>query len=415
MSTTPVAGRAIWFFVSNVVNAGITFMTMILLARILSPTEYGVLAIFFTFTAVLTSLIGLSLDGSISVAYFKRSAEEVSSHVSSSLALIAITFVGLTVLIFLLAQPLTTFLNLPIEWLIFGLVCSAAQAVVNIKLTLWMVKGAATRYATFQIMQSIMLAGLTAAMIFGVSMTWESRACALVVTNFITACISVLMLIKDGECSKKIYTSEMRLALRFGVPLLPHMCGILLFSSADRFIVNGLLGPAATGQYQLAAQIGLIVLVGIDAINKAFSPWLYNHLGDATDANRRYIVKLTYLYFAGAIIVSAMFFLLPWNIASLFGGEKYSDAGTLVPYFILGQCLGGMYYMVVNYIFYTGRTGYLSVTTLISGLIGIVSCYTLIDKIGLIGAAIAFVISKIIHFMLTWIISARIFPMPWRL
>ena len=415
MSDTPIAGRAIWFFVSNVVNAGISFLTMILLARVLSPVEYGVLAIFFTFTAVLTPLIGLSLEGSVSVAYFKSTAKELCLHVSSCITIIVIILASSTSMFILFAEPLASWLHLTIKWLLLGLVCAAAQAIVNIKLTLWMVKGKATRYAIFQIVQTVMLASLTAAMIFGVAVGWESRAWALVVTTIAFGFVSVIMMLKEGECSRKFSASEMKLALRFGVPLIPHVCGAQLFTSADRFVVNGLLGPAAAGLYQLAAQVGSIIMVATDAINKAFSPWLYRHLGNATDNERRKIVKITYLYFVVALILSAIFFIIPWNIAELFGGINYYDAGPLVPYFILGHCIGGMYFMVVNYIFYTGRTGHLSVATLMSGLIGIGTGYVLVDHIGLIGAAIAFVVSKLTHFLLTWLISARAFPMPWLL
>lgn len=415
MSANPIAGRTIWFLVSNVINAGISFLTMILLARVLSPTEYGVLAIFFTFTTVLTPLIGLSLEGSISVAYFKRTVEDLRIHVSSSIALITIIFAGLSLMTVLFSAPLASWIHLTIKWLLLGLVCALGQAMVNIKLALWMVKGAAKRYAFFQIVQSVMLASLTAAMIIYVAKNWESRAWALVATTCLFGCGSVFMMVRDGECSRKVSAFEMGLALRFGVPLIPHICGALLFTSADRFVVNGVLGPAATGLHQLAAQIGSIVMVGTDAINKAFSPWLYRHLSDSTDATLRKIVKLTYLYFIAAIAVSTLFFMIPLNIASIFGGSNYSDAGPIVPFFILGHCIGGMYFMVVNYIFYTGRTGYLSAATLISGMIGLTAVFVLVGKIGLLGAGIAFVISKSVHFLLTWLISSRIFPMPWLL
>ncbi len=415
MSANPIAGRTIWFLVSNVVNAGISFVTMILLSRVLSPTDYGVLAIFFTFTTVLTPLIGLSLEGSISVEYFKRTVEELRIHVSSCIALIAIIFAGLSLMAILFSAQLASWLHLAIKWLLLGLVCSLGQAIVNFKLALWMVKGAAKRYAFFQIVQSAMLASLTAVMIIYAEKDWESRAWALVVTTFLFGCGSLFMMIRDGECSRKVCTFEMRLALRFGVPLIPHTCGALLFTSADRFVVNGLLGPAATGLHQLAAQIGSIVMVGTDAINKAFAPWLYSHLSDSTHVTLRNIVKLTYLYFIAAIAVSTLFFMIPLNIASIFGGSNYSDSGPLVPFFILGHCIGGMYYMVVNYIFYTGRTGYLSAATLISGLIGIGAGYFLVGQVGLIGAGIAFAISKLTHFLLTWLISARVYPMPWLL
>jgi O-antigen/teichoic acid export membrane protein len=405
--------RTIWFLVSNVVNAGISFLSMIFLARVLSPTEYGTLAIFFTSTAVLTSLVAVSVDGSVSIAYFRRSREELRVHISSGIALIFMVSASAALMVILYSAELTAWLHLPFEWLLLGLACAVAQAIINIKLVLWMVMGAARRYAAFQIGQGLVLACITTALVLGADIGWKSRATALVVTNGIFLLVAIYMIIRDDECVRAFSFKELRYALNFGVPLLPHICGALLFSSADRFLVNSLLGATATGLYQLAAQIGSIVMIVTDAVNKAFSPWLYLHLEEATDSMRRKIVGFTYVYFLIVLLVSLFFFMVPWNLAEYFGGRVYASAGLLVPLFILGHCIGGMYFMVVNYIFYVGRTVYLSVATLVSGLVGLGVAYVLISYVGVVGAGVAFVVGKSIHFILTWIISARIYPMPW--
>lgn len=415
MSARHSSERAIWFMVSNVTNAGVTFLTMILLARALTPQQYGSLAIYLTFSGIATSVLSFSLDGSVSVSYFKRTTEELRIHVSSCIVMIGVFLLALCATVVFISKVFGISLYLEPLWILIGLICGAAQAIINIKLALWMVKGEAIHYALFQVSQTFIIACVTLAFVYYSEMGWESRAWAQILITLIFGFIVIWMMLRDGETGKKISINEMRRGAKFGVPLIPHVCGAILFTSADRLLVNSLLGSAATGLYQLAAQIGSIVMVGTDAINKAFAPWLYRHLEHTTDQIKRKIVVLTYCYFGFALALSAIFFMVPLNFALMFGGKEYLNAGALVPIFILGQCIGGMYFMVVNYIFYVGNTRYLSVATLTSGIVGIMSAYVLIGHFGLIGAAIAFPISRLFHFLTTWLISSRLYPMPWLL
>lgn len=278
-----------------------------------------------------------------------------------------------------------------------------------------MVEGNAILYAFFQLGQSITFTAVTFLLISLTNLGWYSRSWAMIITNSIYFSIGLYSLIRSGQCLGKICVTETRSALGFGLPLIPHVFGSILFSSADRFLVNALLGPASTGLYQLAAQIGSIVFLTADAINKTFSPWLYKNLGEVSPEFKRRVVKLTYIYFFVAITLGVSSYLIPINVATLIGGPNFSGANQLIPYFVLAQCIGGMYFMVVNYIFFTGKTSFLSISTLASGAIGVLSGYFLINKFGILGGGFAFIISKTFHFFLSWVISAKVYPMPWNL
>lgn len=97
----------------------------------------------------------------------------------------------------------------------------------------------------------------------------------------------------------------------------------------------------------------------------------------------------------------------------LIAGEKYSAAVDVIGWLALGQAFHGMYMMVTNYIFYSKRTGLLSLSTITAGLINVWLLMILIPFMGLKGAAIAFAISQSIKFLLTWYIAHLRHPMPW--
>ena len=80
---------------------------------------------------------------------------------------------------------------------------------------------------------------------------------------------------------------------------------------------------------------------------------------------------------------------------------------------MLGQVFNGMYLMVTNYIFFSKRTGLLSIATMFSGVVNLVLLLILIRQFGLEGAAYAFCISMGLRFLLTWFVAQKRHPMPW--
>lgn len=46
-----------WSFVDNIANSGITFLVGLILARLLSPSEYGIMAMITIFIAISNSII----------------------------------------------------------------------------------------------------------------------------------------------------------------------------------------------------------------------------------------------------------------------------------------------------------------------------------------------------------------------
>jgi Na+-driven multidrug efflux pump len=84
-----------------------------------------------------------------------------------------------------------------------------------------------------------------------------------------------------------------------------------------------------------------------------------------------------------------------------------------VGWLALGFLFSAMYYMVTNYIFYTRRTAWLAGITFLTAAINIPLTYFLILTSGAVGAAQATAISLGLSFLFTWLVSQRVYPMPW--
>jgi O-antigen/teichoic acid export membrane protein len=95
-------------------------------------------------------------------------------------------------------------------------------------------------------------------------------------------------------------------------------------------------------------------------------------------------------------------------------GKEFLGSGELIIYLALGFAFGGCYYMVVNYIFFANRTECLALITFSSGLLKIPITYIFVQEMQLEGAAIAFLTTNIITFLGAWVLSNRVYKMPWQ-
>src|SRR5690606_12715972 len=129
------------------------------------------------------------------------------------------------------------------------------------------------------------------------------------------------------------------------------------------------------------------MLLIFDAVNKAYIPWLYERLQRDQMAEKRQIVRYTYIYFGICLVLAGLGFVCGPFFIRLLAGEQYAAAGEVIGWLVLGQSLSGMYLMVTNYIFFSKRTAMLSLATITSGLLNVGLLLLLIEPLGLLGAA----------------------------
>jgi len=99
---------------------------------------------------------------------------------------------------------------------------------------------------------------------------------------------------------------------------------------------------------------------------------------------------------------------------TFFGSKDIYFAYKYVLWIALGYAFQGMYFMVGLYIFYVKKTYILAWVTFSSAGVNIVLNYFFIKANGAIGAAQATTITFFVQFIMVWILSAKVYEMPWR-
>jgi O-antigen/teichoic acid export membrane protein len=186
-------------------------------------------------------------------------------------------------------------------------------------------------------------------------------------------------------------------------------------TALDRFFLTSLVGLDQTGNYTVAYQLGAVISLITVSFNNAYVPWLFDKLNKNDFQIKRKIVRFTYLYFFLLSIGAVLLLLLFPLIVNIFVSNNYSSINTYSAFIVFGFVFQGMYFMVTNYITYAEKTYILAVITISTGLLKIPIAYFSIIKFGAVGASFSYFITFFIFFIATWILSARVYKMPWLL
>jgi|AZII01.1.fsa_nt_gi O-antigen/teichoic acid export membrane protein len=407
------SGAAI-YLVTSLMNAAIPFMLLPILTRYLEPEEYGQIAMFQVLVNALAAVVGLNTVGAANRRFFDHDGNEgTPTFLGGCLLILFWSLLATLILSFLFSPLLSEFLGLPHIWIMLAPLMAAGMYIVKLRLGQWRVRQQPIKFGALQIAMSLLNATFSIALVVYFAYGAPGRMTGELLAPLCFSVISLWLLYRDGLLRFTYDKNQIKDALRFGTPLIPHVLGGFLLFSVDRLIINQQLGLAQAGIYMVGVQISMGVSICIDAFNKSYSPWLMGELKKNDRQSDKKIVRFTYLYFAGAIVAAGLGFLIgPWLI-DLVAGNKYTGAGEVVGFLLAGQCVKGMYYMVVNYILYSKKTSYLSLLTILSGSLNIGLMLLLIPVFGLEGAGYAFLTSSLLLFLGGWIISARVHPMPW--
>lgn len=256
-----------------IATSAIGFGAVMILTRMLSPAEYGVIGIFFSILYFVAPMVSLSADGLIGVSKAKLDLQGYRTFQEAYICLAYTCFVVAQVL-FLVAWVADVYKDLLIAGVpLFGLVrflsgMAAAEYVVEERPVV---------YGTFTLVTSGLSLILAVALIklFG---AWGGFR----IISMCTADALILVVRFRGRLGillRPHWNSEMATqVLRFGLPALVAVAGAWALNEADKVIVAHELGMEAAGVYAAASALAAIMMTFTQALTNALYPELFRKL-----------------------------------------------------------------------------------------------------------------------------------------
>ena len=415
-NSTFAKGAGAYLFASTL-NAAIPFLLLPVLTRYLEPSEYGEVAVFQVWVALIGAFCGLSVHGAATRKYydFDQPDKQMGEFISACLSILLLS----SSFVFLLVLPFSFWISKTIglswHWLMIGIPFAFCNFLVQIRLGQWQVRKQPKKFGVFQISMGLGNMMLSLILVVALTMGVDGRLMGYSGAILTFGLLAVLLLKRDGLIKPVIRFDYVKEALSYGVPLIPHVMGAFLLVTIDRAVISSKLGLDAAGHYMVAAQLAMVMGIFVESVNKAYVPWLYGKLKDGSQSSKVSVVKFTYGYGAFLVFCAVLAFLIGGEVLVFLAGDRYQPAALLLGWLILAKCMHGMYYTATSYIFYSKRTGLIAKITITTGILNVIMLVLLIDIFGLVGAAWASALSMSIQWLVTWLVAAYLVNMPWKL
>ncbi len=405
------------YFLGEVLNRLVPFLLIPVLTRYLTPDEYGIVGLFAVVLGIIGPLSHLNLAGAVGRFYFEREASisDFPNFIANCLYLSTAGAIVIGLLALTFADPIGSLSSFPPSWLWSVIVVSYGNSLGLVILGLWQMRQQARPYILFMFLRTVMNFGLAITLVVYYGFNWTGPIVAQVLSMSIFGVVAIWLLVRGGWIKLGWNRQYAKLALSFGLPLIPHAIGSLLVALVDRVFISHACGLAGVGIYTVSYQISMVVLFATDSFNRAWVPWFYQKLTERDPRTLARIVRATYFYFLAVLTATVLFGLLIPPALKYFVGVQYAESSKYVLLLAIAFAFQAMYKMVTNYIFFSKRTYLLAYITGAVAVFNISLCILLIPRYHLYGAAVATLLSYLATFIVTWIVAARCYAMPWRL
>ncbi len=345
------------FSVFSFFNKGIAFFLLILLARYITPNDYGELNLFNTVVMFLGYIVGLSTSGYFSVSFFKSNSKLQLCEDFTAICIITVTFSFCIVLLFSVFRDFfSELLKIQILHLFMGVAISFADVFILLLLDFLRVQEKILKYGLI----SCSFAGLnllvTIYLVVFADLNWEGRVYAQLLCNLLYMVIAIGWLYKYRLfCMPKCLDVYKKIIL-WSLPLIPHSASGWIKIGLDRYIIENTHSMADVGLFSFAMNIaGVMIMVGV-AFNQTNSVNLYQTLSsDMSLADKYNSLRKKEKYFAIIYTIVAVLILIGGVVLITLIMPQYSES---IPYFLILTVYGLLqcfYLLECNYLFYFGK------------------------------------------------------------
>ena len=398
-----------FFSLFSFINQGFLFLLMLVLANYLVPSEYGYISLYSTVVMVVNLFVCLSMDGFLSVAYFKPGGKDNVGQVISCTLYTSLTIIFLNFVVLLLfGESISARLYLPLHIILITFVVSFFNVFFSIANNLNRINGKVVAYGLMSCGKALSLCLLCICFIKYGMLGWKGRPYADIICAVGFGAPCILLFMAKGYIGK-VKVSYWKSILAWRLPLLPHIATSFIKQGLDRYIINTSHSIYDVGIFCFALNLtNIIITIGV-GFNQVNSIDIFKVLGDKQISNelkketlqkQTKKIWLIYTFTSILVVISCVVFvplLLPNYSPSLYYFVILAFSG-------YANCI---YYLYCNYLFYFDKTKQLMYITFLSAIIHLLLSLTL-TRYSLYYTSIIYVLSQAIVTIIVMIVSKKL-------
>lgn len=191
-------------------------------------------------------------------------------------------------------------------------------------------------------------------------------------------------------------------AFNYSWPIVPHGISQVLLSQFDRIMIRSLVGITEVGLYSLPGSLKSILLIIVESLSTTWTTWVYEKLEKNNVEKIQYVSKLLMMIFV--ILTVGMLSLIP-ELIYILGGTAYNDSKYVAIPIIIEAFVIALYNIVVPIEYYTKKTHFIMLGTMLAGVLNVVLNYFCIKKYGYVAAAYTTLFAYLCYLLFHTLIS----------
>jgi len=391
----------------------ISLLLLPLYTAFLTPADYGVLQICNVLSSMIITIILMGTSSALFKVYYNDEDED-NRKVILGTVLIFYLFIAAMFLL-----PLIFFRNSISSFLIGGersgyllllvLVAAYFEGLITLGLAILRAKGKSFTYAIFSIVRLLIYIGLNIVFVATLKRNYVGVKEATLIALFISVIIIFIITYKKIKWKfNRVYIKEI---LAIGIPLAIGGLASWVLNMTDRYMLKFLLPEdialTQVGLYSLGSKISSFLHFALVApFMLSWGALMYSYQNDP-NAKNIYKNILNIFTAIGGVLFILISFFSPEILNLISQNKDYVVAYKVVPYLTFSKLLFGIYMIFTVGVTLTKKTKYISFANIIAAILNIILNFIFIPKFGMIGAALASLISFIIRTIILYFNAQR--------
>lgn len=386
-----------WVGISQIIGYIISFFTFPVIAKTFGPASYGIWSQIIVTVGLLTPILTLHL-GTAMVRYLpvESSKRELSQSFFNMSFLILVFTLTLILISFIFKNNLSILLFHSQEfsyYIILAFIWGGSSAFLLYLISFLRAKGKIKELSLINILcYFVKFIPLSLFSFWGFSL-WFIITTQIFIEILFICFLTISIIKKIGFSIPSI--KNLKKYLLFSVPQIPSGALLWIIDSSDRYFITNLLNLTQTGLYSASYTLGTTISLFYVPLSFVVFPfiskfWENNNIEEV----KRYLEYSTKLFLTLAIPGAIGLYTISKPLLVLLSSTDFISGGGILTFFIaLSTIFLGIYQINLYVIYMVEKTHVLPIIVFIGALINIILNLILIPTIGIMGAAIATIIS----------------------
>jgi O-antigen/teichoic acid export membrane protein len=397
---------------ADVLVLAISFLLLPIYTRVLSPREYGALALLLVVEAVLKIVNRWGLDAAFLRFYYESPAENRTTLAGTIAMFFAMANGALAFVLLILAAPINgaLFDSLEFIWPYRLLIANLfLSTFLVLPFTLLRIQERARLFATlnFALSFGTILLRLLLVVAFRLGLLGILMADVLVTIVMLVALSGTMR----SMIAWRFSSLRLREVLRYGFPFVPNGVLTHVMGMGDRFILGIYMPLADVGVYLIAGSVAALIKYFPVAFDVAWTPFAYDSMR-RRDAPALFARMATYAFAVLALSLVMLAGLGP-PLMDLVLPAEYRQVGPLVPILALALAIQTVRSLPGTSLNVAKKTSVYPTVTSAGAVISTGAYFALIPRFGMYGAAVAALISQVLTTALMIYLAQRAYRIPY--